>query len=84
MSIVAALLLPIIVISHLIAQWYLFRFIGYHAFGWMRASRKEGRPLAIRHLFPIPLSAAFRRLLLWGGFISLFILLWPEWRSWLG
>lgn len=66
MSIVAALLLPIIVISHLIAQWYLFRFIGYHAFGWMRASWKKRGSMSIRSPLRVTSLAAFRRLLLWG------------------
>jgi hypothetical protein len=43
MSIVADLLLSIIVISHLAAQWYLFRFIRYHALGWMRGPRRAER-----------------------------------------
>lgn len=47
MSTLAVLLLPIIVISHLTAQWYLFRFIGYHALAWMRGPRKERRPESV-------------------------------------
>jgi hypothetical protein len=40
MYIITALLLPIIVFSHLAAQWYLFHFIGYIAVGWMRGRRE--------------------------------------------
>jgi hypothetical protein len=43
MTIIAFLLLPIIVFSHLAAQWYLFHFIGYLTIGWIRSPRRADR-----------------------------------------
>jgi hypothetical protein len=74
MTIIAALLLPIIVISHLIAQWYLFRFIGFHALGWMCGARKERHHGTRQKPLRIAPLAAIRLWLLWSASIAVLLL----------